>query len=82
MRFKKHVSSEQRALLRAQLMQYKKEISLTDDEIRELETWVSNGHSPYENPDFVCYEGGYLMDYISALRFLQEEYLEYLKETE
>lgn len=82
MRFKKHVSSEQRALLRAQLKQYKAEISLTDEEIQELEMWVSNGHSPYENPDLVCYESGYLMDYISALRFLQEEYLDYLKETE
>lgn len=82
MRFKKHVSIEQRALLRAQLKQYKTEMSLTNAELHELEMWVSNGHSPYENPDFVCYEGGCLMDYISALRFLQEEYLDYLKETE
>lgn len=82
MRFKKHVSYEQRALLRAQLKQYRTEISLTGEELRELEIWVSDGYSPYDNPDLICYEGGCLMDYISALRFLQEEYLDYLKKTE
>ena len=79
MRFKNNVLPEQRKFLRFQLKEYRKDMVLTNEEVKELEMWVSSGHSPYENPDLVCYEGGFPMDYINAKRFLEEEYLEYLK---
>lgn len=79
MKFKKHVTTEQREHLCFLLKQYKNEMILTEDELHNLEEWVSTGHSPYENPDFIYDDYCRLMDFISARRFLYEEYLEHIK---
>lgn len=73
MRFKKKVPAELREILREQLKQYKKEMEMTREELHDLEEWVSSGHSPYENGDLICWEGGYPVDFITADRFMKEE---------
>lgn len=73
MRFHKNVPAENRAFLREQLKQYKKEISMTKEELQELEEWVASGRSPYDNGNYIYNNYGYPMDFVSALRFLNEE---------
>lgn len=34
--------------------------------------WVYDTTSPYDNGDYVCYEGGHPVDFISALRMWEE----------
>ncbi|RGZ03406.1 hypothetical protein DXA08_19310 [Blautia obeum] len=46
MRFRKNVPAEHREFLQEQLKQYKKEITMSKDELRELEKWVASGRSP------------------------------------
>ena len=45
MRFRKNVPAEHREFLQEQLKQYKKEITMSKDELRELEKWVASGRS-------------------------------------
>lgn len=78
MKFQKNVSVENRALLKKQLKDYKKETSMTREELRELNRWVSEGNSPYDNGDYIYTEYGVPMDFISALRF-QKEHIEWLR---
>ena len=40
--------------------------------IQDLKDWVKTGHSPYENGDFICLEGGGPVDFVSALRFQED----------
>ena len=54
----------------------------TPDEKAALRSWVRAGNSPYENDSYVVTESGEPMDFISAQRFLVEEYQEYLKDPE
>ena len=54
----------------------------TPDEKEALRIWVRAGNSPYENDSYVVTESGRPMDFISAQRFLEKEYQEYLKDPE
>ena len=58
MRFRKNVPAEHREFLQEQLKQYKKEITMSKDELRELEKWVASGRSPYDNGDYIYSENG------------------------
>lgn len=84
MKFHKNVPAENRTLLKEQLKQYKKEISMTQEELRELEAWVASGRSPYDNGDYIYNEYGYPMDFVNALRALNEkqEWFESLSDEE
>ena len=53
----------------------------TSEEKRDLSRWVRSGHSPYENGDYISTESGGPMDFINARRFLEDKYLEYLKDS-
>lgn len=70
--FNKCVSGEKRKILLEQLVQYKREIIMTSDELQALEQWVSEGHSPYDNGDYIYDEDGQTMDFINALRFFKD----------
>lgn len=72
MRFKKNVSAEKREILKEQLKKYKKEMSMNEEEQRLLEEWVSNGNSPYDNGDYISTDYGYPMDFVNALRFVDD----------
>ena len=54
----------------------------TPEEKEALRSWVRCGHSPYENGDYIANDSGELMDFINALRFMEDEYQEYLKDPE
>ena len=54
----------------------------TSNEKAALRSWVRAGNSPYENDSYVVTESGGPMDFISAQRFLEEEYQVYLKDPE
>ena len=54
----------------------------TPEEKNALRSWVRSGHSPFENGWYVVTDSGGPMDFISAMRFLEEEYKEYLKDPE
>ena len=44
----------------------------TKEEKQALHSWVSSCHSPYDNPDGVTGEDGKPVDFLNALRFLEE----------
>lgn len=73
MRFHKNVPQENRELLTEQLKKYEKEMKMTSEERRELHKWVARGRSPYDNGDYICGENGCPMDFVSALRFMDEQ---------
>ena len=56
MKFRKNVPAEHREFLQEQLKQYKKEMTMTKNELRELEKWVASGRSPYDNGDYIYSE--------------------------
>ena len=73
MRFNRNVPKENRDHLRAELKKYEAEFDdMTTAEKDALYKWVASGRSPYDNGDYVCYEGGYPVDFISALRMWEE----------
>lgn len=74
MRFRKNVPAEHREFLQEQLKQYKKEMTMSKDELRELEKWVAIGRSPYDNGDYIYSENGCPMYFVSAMRFQDEMY--------
>lgn len=73
MRFHKNVPQENREFLTEQLKKYEKEMVMTSEERKELHKWVAKGRSPYDNGDYVCGENGWPMDFVSAMRFMEEE---------
>lgn len=73
MRFYKNVPQENRELLTEQLKKYEKEMVMTSEERRELRKWVAKGRSPYDNGDYIYGENGWPMDFVSAMRFVEEE---------
>ena len=54
----------------------------TPEEKKALRSWVRKGRSPYENSWYIAHESGGPMDFINALRFLEDEYQEFLKDPE
>lgn len=73
MRFYKNVPYENREILTEQLKKYEKEMAMTSDERKELHKWVARGNSPYDNGDYIYGENGWPMDFVSALRFVDEQ---------
>jgi hypothetical protein len=45
---------------------------VTDDEMRDLQHWVDDGHCIYENPHLISDESGSPMDFINACRIVSE----------
>jgi hypothetical protein len=76
MKFDKKVRREVREFLTQQLREYEQTTPMSKEERRELIRWVASGHSPYENGDYICGENGLPLDFISALRALND-YIEW-----
>lgn len=72
MRFRKKVPAEVREVLKEQLRKYKKNMTMTKEELHELESWVAAGNSPFNNGDFIYEENGWPMDFVSAMRFVRD----------
>ena len=73
MRFHKHVSAEVQELLLEQLRKYESSMEMTREEKKELRKWVAAGNSPYENGDYIYGENGWLLDFVRATRFVEEQ---------
>lgn len=73
MKFHKGVEKELQEMLSLQLKEYECRTDMTKEERRELHKWVASGRSPYDNGDYICGENGWPMDFISALRFVEEQ---------
>lgn len=71
MKFQRHVKREVRDLLSEQLKEYEAGFTMTREERRLLHEWVSSGHSPYDNGNYI-YGAGVPLDFVSALRCEQE----------
>ena len=54
----------------------------TAEEIADLRRWVKEGNSPYENGNGVYDDSCHIMDFISALRFCDGMYREWLEDPE
>lgn len=72
MKFRKNISPEIQELLKEQLNKYEEVAPMTKSERKKLHQWVASGHSPYDNGDYLYFENGCPMDFISALRFWNE----------
>jgi len=73
MRFNRNVPKENIEYLREELKKYEAEFNdMTTEERKALHEWVASGKSPYDNGDYICYEGGYPVDFVSALRTWEE----------
>lgn len=73
MRFNRNVPKENREYLRTELKKYEAEFNdMTKAERDALYEWVASGRSPYDNGSYVCYDGGYPVDFISTLRMWKE----------
>ena len=73
MKFCKDISKEKQQVLLAQLMDYENNLQMTEEERKSLHAWVAEGKSPYDNGDYIYREDGSLMDFISAIRFTDEQ---------
>ena len=73
MKFCKNISKEKQETLLAQLMDYENNLQMTEEERKSLHAWVAEGKSPYDNGDYIYREDGSLMDFISAIRFTDEQ---------
>ena len=73
MKFRKGISMEIQRMLMAQLEEYEQNMQMNKVERKELHAWVANGHSPYDNGDYIYGEDGCPMDFISASRLAEEQ---------
>ena len=73
MKFHKSISNELSIILQRDLQQYRKEITMTTDEYKELCKWVQDDNSPYSNGWDIATDEGTPMDYISAKRIVESE---------
>ena len=46
---------------------------MTSDERKELHKWVAKGRSPYDNGDYIYGENGCPMDFVNAMRFVNDQ---------
>lgn len=77
LRFNGSVHRELQRKLLAELDTLKEKYpDMTRDETLSLKHWVSEGHSPFENPDGICDEYGVITDFITASRILDEAFAE------
>lgn len=75
LRFSGEVHKEkQRELLEEYQILKEKYPDMTKDEVMSLKHWISEGNSPFINPDMICDEYGVITDFITASRILDEAF--------
>ena len=57
------------AILKREAAEYTKTVDLTRDERQGLNEWIKDGNSVHDNPWHMADESGRPMDFITALRF-------------
>lgn len=66
--FQDNISQEEQDYLLEALTKYENEKNITPNEKKELDEWVSTGNDPYTNGSGYCFDSGYQMDFVEALR--------------
>ena len=72
MRFSAKVPAELRRILRKEYAHYTAETDMTQTERESLREWVSKGNSPYCNPANIADDRGDEVDFVEALRIIEE----------
>lgn len=57
---------------RQEILAFLERLGASQDECRETWRWIRQGHNLYDNPWFLYNESGWPMDYVSALRVVNE----------
>ena len=71
--YEDYVKYERKKALRKELREYIPAFSdMTYEERKELNDWVADGNSPYENPYSICDDSGRPMDFVNGLRFASD----------
>ena len=73
MRFSKKITADQKEYLAELLQQYEERTPMNSEERAELRQWVMDGNSPYDNGWNLCDEDGCPLDFVSAIRIVQDE---------
>ena len=72
MTFSVKVPPELRRVLRKEYADYTAETDMTQTERESLREWVSKGNSPYSNPANIADDKGDEVDFVEALRIMDE----------
>ena len=73
MRFSKKITAARKEYLANLLRQYEERTPMNSEERAELRQWVMDGNSPYDNGWNHCDEDGRPLDFVSAIRIVQDE---------
>lgn len=72
MKIKISTSEELNEILSRVLDKYLDENNIDQKEKEQLFQWISEGNSPYNNPYYMSNEKGYPIDFIEALRAVEQ----------
>jgi transposase len=76
LRYRSTVLKSRQRTLNTELESILEKYDCTDDELLALRHWVSEGNSPFENPDGIYNDSGLPCDFIAASRILDEAFYE------
>lgn len=76
LRYRSTVPKSRQRILNSELESILEKYDCTKDELLALRHWVSEGNSPFENPDGIFNEAGLSCDFIAASRILDEAFEE------
>ena len=74
LRYRSTVLKSRQRVLNAELESILEKYECTDDELLALRHWVSEGNSPFDNPDGIFNDAGLSCDFIAASRLLDEAF--------
>ena len=74
LRYRSTVLKSRQRVLNAELESILEKYECTDDELLALRHWVSEGNSPFDNPDSIYNDAGLSCDFIAASRLLDEAF--------
>ena len=74
LRYRSTVLKSRQRVLNAELESILEKYECTDDELLALRHWVSEGNSPFKNPDGIYNDAGLSCDFIAASRLLDEAF--------
>ena len=74
LRYRSMVLKSRQRTLNTELESILEKYDCTEEELLALRHWVSEGNSPFENPDGIYNDSGLLCDFIAASRILDEAF--------
>ena len=74
LRYRSTVLKSRQRVWNAELESILEKYECTDDELLALRHWVSEGNSPFDNPDGIYNDAGLSCDFIAASRLLDEAF--------